>query len=262
MTFLERALLDFRGISVMRGSKIALDSLTLRIGDGEHAAILGPNGCGKSTLIKTITRECYPLQRGGASMTILGDDRWDIFTLRKMLGIVTNDLLAVCTREFTGAEIVLSGFFSSVGIWPHHHVTVEMCAKAGEVLELLEIGHLADRAVAEMSSGEAKRILIARALVHQPRALLLDEPTNSLDVSAQHELREILRKLAASGIGIIMVTHHLADIIPEIGRVIVMRDGRVVADGPKENVLTPAILSDVFGLPVDLARRDGYYHLW
>lgn len=246
----------------MRGEKAALHDVTLRIGVGEHAAILGPNGCGKSTLIKTITRECYPLQREGASMTILGEERWDVFTLRSLLGIVTNDLLAVCTREFTGSEIVLSGFFSSVGVWPHHHVTDEMRAKAKEALDLLEIPHLADRPVAEMSSGEAKRVLIARALVHQPRALLLDEPSNSLDVFAQHELREILRKLAITGIGILLVTHHLADIIPEIGRVILLRNGRIAADGAKEQVLTTEMLGDVFGVPVELSRRDGYYHLW
>lgn len=236
--------------------------MTLRVGAGENVAILGPNGCGKSTLIKTITRECYPLQRDGSSMTILGQDRWDVFTLRSLLGIVTNDLMAVCTREFTGAEIVLSGFFSSVGVWPHHQVTPEMRAKAEGALELLEIRHLAGRPVAEMSSGEAKRVLIARSLVHEPRALLFDEPSNSLDVLAQHELREIVRKLAATGIGIILVTHHLADIIPEIERIILLREGRLVADGPKDRILTAATLETLFGVPVEISRRDGYYHLW
>jgi iron complex transport system ATP-binding protein len=246
----------------MRGDKVVLHDVNLRIGAGEHVAILGPNGCGKSTLIKTITRECYPLQREGSFMTILGEDRWDVFTLRSRLGIVTNDLLALCTREFSGAEIVLSGFFSSVGVWPHHHVTAGMRTKAREALDLMEISHLEDRPVSEMSSGEARRVLIARALVHDPLALLLDEPSNSLDVLAQHELRAILRKLAAKGIGILLVTHHLADIIPEIERVILLREGRIVADGSKEQVLTPEMLRSVFGLAVELARRDGYYHLW
>ena len=246
----------------MRGEKVVLHDLTLRIGAGEHVAILGPNGCGKSTLIKTITRECYPLQREGSKIAILGRDRWDVFSLRSLLGIVSNDLLAQCTREFRGEEIVLSGFFSSVGVWPYHHVTDEMRRKAAEVLEQLEIPHLAARAVSEMSSGEAKRVLIARALVHDPQALLFDEPANSLDVLAQHELREIMRKLARSGIGILLVTHHLADIIPEIERVILLRDGRIVADGPKEILLTPGELRNLFGISVDISRRDGYYHLW
>jgi iron complex transport system ATP-binding protein len=256
------ALLDLHRISVMRGEKEVLHELSLRIGVGEHVAILGPNGCGTSTLIKTITRECYPLLRDDSSMTILGEDRWDVATLRTLLGIVTNDLLAMCTREFTGTEIVLSGFFSSVGVWPHHQVAREMREKADEAMELMEISHVAGRPVSEMSSGEARRVLIARALVHDPRALLLDEPSNSLDVLAQHELRALLRKLARKGVGILLVTHHLADIIPEIERVIVLREGRIVADGPKPEVLTAGMLRDVFGLALELSQRDGYYHLW
>jgi iron complex transport system ATP-binding protein len=256
------ALLEMRSISVMRGGGIVLHELDLRIGVGEHIAILGPNGCGKSTFIKTITRECYPLCRPESAMTILGQDQWDIFELRSVLGVVSGDLMASCTRAFSGRDVVLSGFFSSVGIWPHHQVTAAMREKAESVLARLEASHLAERLVNEMSSGEAQRVLIGRALVHDPRALLLDEPSSSLDVFAQHELRRILRELARSGIGIILVTHHLADIIPEVERVVLMRQGRLVADGPKAEVLTAANLGRLFGLPVTLARRDGYFHLW
>lgn len=246
----------------MRGDKVVLDDLTLKIGVGEHAAILGPNGCGKSTFIKTITRECYPLYRDGSRIAIFGRESWNVFDLRSLLGIVSNDLMTQCTRDFTGREIVLSGFFSSIGVWPHHHVTPEMLRKSDEVLELLEAPHLAARNITEMSSGEARRVLIARALVHDPRALLFDEPSNSLDVSAQHELRLVMRKLAQSGVGILLVTHHLADIIPEIDRVILMRRGKIAADGTKEQVLTAERLSELFGVDVALTRRDGYYHLW
>ncbi len=246
----------------MRGAKVVLHEMDLRIGVGEHVAILGPNGCGKSTLIKTITRELYPLARPGSSLTLLGQDRWNIFELRSALGIVSNDLMAECAREITGREVVLSGFFSSIGVWPHQHVTAEMIESANGALACLEAEHLADRVVTEMSSGEARRVLIARALVHSPKALLLDEPTTSLDLFAQHELREIVRQLANSGIGMILVTHHLSDIIPEIERVVLLREGRVIADGPKQELLTETMLSGLFGIPVSLARRDGYYHLW
>jgi iron complex transport system ATP-binding protein len=255
-------LLHLQHVSVMRGDRIVLHDLTLCIRVGEHVAILGPNGCGKSTLIKTITRECYPLQREASHMSILGRDRWDVFTLRSLLGVVTNDLLARCTREFTAMEIVLSGFFSSVGVWPYHHVTSEMRHKAAAALQLLEIHDLAGRPMDELSSGEAKRVLIARALVHEPQALLLDEPANSLDVLAQHELRETLRKLAAAGITIILVTHHLADIIPEVERVILLREGRISADGPKDRLLNAETLGSLFGTRVEISMRDGYYHLW
>jgi iron complex transport system ATP-binding protein len=179
-----------------------------------------------------------------------------------MLGIVSNDLMTQCTREITGFDIVLSGFFSSIGIWPNHHVTDEMRQRAGDVLELLEAQRLSEKPVDEMSSGEARRMLIGRALVHDPKALLLDEPSTSLDLFAQHELRETVRRLAQSGMGIVLVTHHLSDIIPEIERIIFMRQGRIIADGSKEQMLTPARLRELFGIDVELAERAGYYHLW
>jgi iron complex transport system ATP-binding protein len=246
----------------MRGEKTVLHDISLRIQAGEHVAILGPNGCGKSTLIKTITRECYPLARAESSLTLFGQDSWNVFDLRKLLGVVSNDLMSTCTRDITGIEVVLSGFFSSIGIQTYHPVTPAMSEKAREVLDLLEVPHLSDRYMTEMSSGEGRRILIARAMVHTPLALLLDEPSNSLDVSATLELRALMRKLAQSGIGILVVTHHLPDIIPEIDRVILLKTGRVFADGGKEDLLTTKRLSELFGVPVEMGRRDGYYHLW
>lgn len=247
----------------MRGDRIALQDLTLRVDVGEHVAILGPNGSGKSTLVKTITRECYPLYRDGqSSLRILGEDKWDVFDLRSIMGIVSNDLMQSCTRDFKGREIVLSGFFSSVGIWPHHVVTPAMEAKADQLLSLLEIEHLADRYVDELSSGEARRVLIARALVNEPKALVLDEPTNSLDFHATFELRNILRKIAQSGTSVILVTHHLPDLIPEISRVIMIKDGRLLRDGAKRETLTSESLSELFGIRAELVERDGYYQLW
>ncbi len=256
------ALLDFHHVSVMRGNTTALHDITLRIAAGEHVAILGPNGSGKSTLIKAITRECYPLVLPGSSLTIMGRGAWNVFELRTFLGIVSNDLMSASTRDITGQEAVLSGFFSSIGIQPYHHVTPEMLEKAHAVLELLEIPHLAGRDMTAMSSGEARRILIARALVHDPLTLLLDEPSNSLDLRSASELRAILRKLAKSGIGILMVTHHLPDIIPEIERVILLRDGRIFDQGAKERVLTAERLTQLFGLPLQLVERDGHYNTW
>ncbi|MGH9614288.1 MAG: ATP-binding cassette domain-containing protein [Bryobacteraceae bacterium] len=155
-----------------------------------------------------------------------------------------------------------SAIFSSIGVWPNHEVTAAMIDKANEILKKLEAPHLADRFVTEMSSGEARRIVIGRALVHDPMALLLDEPSTSLDIPAQHELSQILRKLAQSGVGILLVTHHLSDIIPEIERVILLRDGEVAGDGRKEDLLTEDKLTRLFGRPVDLVRRDGYFHAW
>jgi iron complex transport system ATP-binding protein len=255
-------LIEFKQVSVMRGRAIVLNDVSLKIGVGEHVAILGPNGCGKSTLIKAITRECYPLIREGSSVRILGAERWNVAELRTLLGIVSSDLMMACTRSVSGRDIVLSGFFSSIGIWPHQEVTSQMHEQAERAMAMLEVTHLADRFTDELSSGEGRRILLARALVHDPRALILDEPSIALDLFAQHELRMILRKLAQSGIGIVMVTHHLSDLIPEIERVMLMNRGSIIADGSTREILTEARLSALFGRPLQLSERDGYYNLW
>ena len=262
MNTIPEPLLSLAHVTVMRGDRAALHGINLEIARGEHVCILGPNGCGKSTLIKTITRECYPLARHGSSISILGRERWDIFELRSLLGIVSPDLLASCTTDATGRDVVLSGFFSSTRIFPHHHPDPRHVELAGEAMARLGIAHLADRAVAEMSSGEAKRTLIARALVHQPQTLLFDEPSNALDIGAQLQLRDTMRELAKSGLGILLVTHHVSEIIPEIERVVLLREGRILADGPKSSVLTEENLANLFGVSIRLGKHDGFFHLY
>jgi iron complex transport system ATP-binding protein len=245
------------------GAFRALDDITLAIHAREHTAILGPNGSGKSTLLKVLTRECYPrLLEPPPEVRILGQDAWRLFDLRAALGIVTNELVEQCTKPYPLRETVLSGFFGSIGVWPHHVVTPAMEEKAREVMERLEIAGLAEREMTAMSSGEQRRAVIARALVHDPRALVLDEPTNSLDVHATRELRRTMRRLAAAGITIVLVTHHLPDIIPEIGRVVALKRGRILADGPKPEILRAETLSAIFDTPVEVLETSGYYHMW
>jgi iron complex transport system ATP-binding protein len=254
-------LLELRNVSVVRGDNLALDRVSLSIEQGEHLCILGPNGCGKSTLIKTLTRECYPIAREDASIRILGRDLWNVFELRSLLGIVSPDLLAACTTDATGLDVVLSGFFSSTRIFPNHQPQPEHRERAEAALARLGIADLTTRPLAEMSSGEAKRTLIARALVHEPQTLLFDEPGNALDIAGQVELRETMRELARAGLGILLVTHHVSEIIPEIERVVLLQGGRILADGAKEKVLTDEKLSHLFGVTVRLFREDGYFYL-
>jgi iron complex transport system ATP-binding protein len=255
-------LLAFSHVTVVRDQRHVLDDFTLRIPLGQHVAILGPNGSGKSTILKLVTRELYPLPRPDASITVLGQERWLLFDLRAVIGIVSNDLMATCTRRVTGRELVLSGFFGSIGLWPHHAVTPAMEARANEVLRWLELSHLAERRVTHMSSGEARRVLIGRALVHAPRALILDEPMASLDLRAAHDVRDTLRSLARAGTSLVIVTHDLGDVVPEVDRVILLQDGRIVRDGATTEVLTSSALSELFGLPVTVESDRGVYRAW
>ncbi len=254
-------LIACRNLTVCRGETRALDRLNLSIPQGANVAIIGPNGCGKSTLIKTISREVHPRYDPDSSLSILGRRLYNIFELRSLLGIVSDELLHRSRRPATGRDVVLSGFFSTLELWPHTELAPEMERKADEVMRLLEIEHLAGRTTARMSSGESRRVLIGRALVHDPLALILDEPTNSLDLRAVEELIRTLRRIVRSGVGIILVTHHLPDIIPEIDRIIMLRDGRVWRDGPKTELLRKETLAELFGVEVELVERDGFYHL-
>lgn len=249
-----------QSVNVARGAAVVLHDVNLTIRTGEHVAILGPNGCGKSTLIKAITCECYPIVAPGMSIRLLGRDRWDVSQLRQHLGVVETNLPGERTGVTRGLDAVVAGFFSASTLWPNLHVTDEMKARAHTALERMQAAHLEQKLVGQMSAGEQRRIVIARALVHEPEMLLLDEPSNALDIAAQRELREALRRVARQGTGIIMVTHHLADILPEIDRVIMMRDGRIAADGPKDELLDAEKLGALFGTNVEIMRREGYWH--
>jgi iron complex transport system ATP-binding protein len=253
-------LLELENVTVVRGDRPALTNLTLRIGAGERVCILGPNGSGKSTFVKLLTRECYPFAGEGTRMAILGEERWNVADLRTMLGIVSPDLIAACTSSATALEVVLSGFFSSTRVFPHHDVLPEHVAAARDAMARLGIAHLESRSTGAMSSGEVKRTLIARALVHAPRALLFDEPGTALDFAARGELRRAMRELASTPLGLVLVTHDVSEIIPEIDRVILLREGRVFADGPRVAVLTEAALSELFGVAVKLVSHEDRLH--
>jgi iron complex transport system ATP-binding protein len=254
-------LIEFKNVTVLKNiSHAVLDSVSITINKGENVAILGPNGAGKSSLIKTITREYYPVYKDEEySCKIWGLESWDIFDLRSTLGIVSNDLQQGCDRDVSGFETVLSGFFSGIGIY-NEPVTAKMKKKVEEVLKFLEIFHLKDKNMNEMSSGEARRFLIGRALVHDPKALILDEPSNNLDLHALYKFTGTMRKLAKSGISVILVTQNIHDIIPEIMRVVLMKEGKIVNDGVKEKILTSKNISGFFNAPVEIEVRDGYYY--
>ncbi|HVZ65286.1 MAG TPA: ATP-binding cassette domain-containing protein [Lacunisphaera sp.] len=259
-------LFDFRHLDVYRGERRVLHAFDLQVRRGEHIALFGPNGCGKSTLIKTLTRELYPVAHPRLRFQVLGRDDWDVNDLHRLLGIVALDSLhqlshEVVVRTVTARELVLSGFFGSLGLWPHQRVTPAQQQRAQALLRFLDIAHLANRPVSAMSAGEQRRALIGRALVHDPAALILDEPTNSLDPGAVREFRLLLRKLIRAGKTLVLVTHHVSDLIPEIERVILMKAGRVITDGPPARIVTSRTLSRLFGTRLNVVHRAGRFSL-
>lgn len=253
-------LVEFRNVSVVRGGRKLLDSVSVTIDEGENVAILGPNGAGKTSFVRTIAREYYPVAPDGDTIfRFRGRRAWDVFDLRPLLGIVSSDLQHAFVQEIAARDVIRSGFFSSIGLF-RHAVTPAMEEKARSVMRFLEIEHLQDRPMTTLSSGEARRFLIGRALVHDPKALLLDEPTTSLDLHALHAFRQTLRKIARAGTAIVLVTHNLHDILPEIPRVILMKEGRFWRDGPKAELLTDGTIGELFDVPVHVREEDGWYY--
>ncbi len=254
--------LELEHVTVVRGERPVLHDINLTIATGEHIALLGPNGCGKSTLLKAMCCELYPLASPEARVSIFGRERWDLTELKRKLGVVQNEIPGRPMLKITGREAVLTGFFSSSTLWPNLTITPDMNTRTDSVLEQIDATPLRDKVFGEMSAGQQRRILIGRALVASSGCLLLDEPSNALDLAAQRGLRQLLISLAEQGTTIVHITHHIADIIPAIDRVIMMRDGRIVADGRRSELLTAPKLSELFGTEVHLVEASGIYHAW
>lgn len=254
-------LLEIRNATIWRGTSRVFENLTLNIAQHERVAILGPNGSGKTTLLKTINRELYPVASAGSYIRLFGKDRWNVWELRKRIGVVSNDLHHRYTATTPAIEVVVSGFHSSIGVHGvlKDRVTPDQVAIAMETLSQLGIESLCKTPLHSMSSGQQRRCLLARALVHDPDTLILDEPTAGLDFAASFDYLERIRCLARDGRNIIMVTHHLNEIPPEVDRIILLQAGQVAADGPKADILTENTLSAVYETPIRVAAVDGYF---
>jgi iron complex transport system ATP-binding protein len=245
-----------------------LDGLTFTIHQGEHTAILGPNGAGKTTLIRMLTLDDRPRasDNGTPALRLFGREHWDIGELSTRLGVVTGDLdatfgLNTSGGRVSGLDAAVSGLFGSHGVFSHHTVTAAMRDQGRAALARVEAPHLAGKPLNEMSTGERRRVLIARALVTQPEALVLDEPTTGLDLVARHRFMETVQRLTSEGTTLILITHHVDEIVPETRRVVLLREGKVAFEGAPEDALTPARLGQVFDASLTVERAGGYYHV-
>ncbi len=255
-------LLELENARVVRDGRtiLAVDSFTIR--EGERVAVLGPNGAGKSTLIKLLTRDVLPLWTDPPAVRFRGQERVPLSEARGLLGVVSADAQEQADVVLPALEIVLGGFFGSLGVPLRTRPTEAQRERAQAALAELGVAHLAERTMNTLSTGEARRVLFARALVHDPAVLVLDEPCAGLDPHAAYHVRLAVRELARGGRSLVLVTHHIEDVVPEVDRVVMLRDARIVADGPKDELLTSERLSELFDIPAELEERDGSYRLW
>ncbi len=258
---LEAPLIEIRDATIYRGDTRVFDRFSLTISQHEPIAVLGPNGSGKTTLLKVINREIYPVQGDGSSVRILGSDRWNVWDLRSHIGLVSHDLQVQYDARTTGLDVVVSGFHSSIGV--HGAIAPRVTAAQRELaysaLKNLGAEDLAARRLASMSTGQQRRCLLGRALVHDPDTLILDEPTAGLDLAAAFDYLDRIRRLTEIGKNIVLVSHSPADIPPEIQRVVLLRAGCIIAEGEKESVLTEHNLQQTYGVSVRIAVVDGHY---
>ncbi len=259
VTGTSRPIVDIQHATVYRGESRVFSDFSFALHEGEHAAIVGPNGAGKSTLLKLLSGEVHPLALDDTKVNLFGQERWSVWDVRKQLGIVSHDLqrdYLICAE---GLNVILSGFYASNDTYDHQTFSPEQVARAQQVMRELRIDQLAGRTFGHLSTGEQRRFLLGRALVHDPAVLVLDEPTSGLDLKACFQYLDLLRAQIGKGKTILLVTHHLHEIPPEIERVVLLKEGEVVADGAKANLLTDVNLSRLFDLPVTLVRANGWY---
>ncbi len=254
-------IIHFEHVNVAYDEQDVLHDINLSIKEGQHTVILGANGSGKSTLLKLFSNDIYPRFSEASIKEVFGKKVWDIWELKKHLGIITNDLhyqFSERAPDLNGFEVTLSGFYSSFHIYEHQEFSPLHVKKVEEVLDFLEIRHLRDKHISEMSTGELRKCIIARSLVHEPKAMILDEPTVGLDIKAQLNFIEMIRKIATQRT-IILVTHHLEEIFEEISQVVLIKQGCIVAQGEKEALLNDAHLSAIFDLPLHVKCEKGRY---
>lgn len=256
-----RPYLELEAVEAWLGPRPVFRDLSLCLRQGEHTAVLGPNGAGKSALVKLLSRELYPVVKPGSSLRLFGQSTVNLWALRQRMGLVSTDLQTSYRSHVAASDVVLSGFFGSVGIGRSQVASAAQRRRVGELMEELQLAALAARPFAELSEGQKRRVLLARALVHNPEVLVLDEPTNGLDLRARHQLLTSLRQLCRQGTTLLLVTHQLEAILPEVQRVLLLKDGALVGDGPADALLSDGPLSALFETPLRVVTAGGWRQL-
>lgn len=252
-------LIDIHRATVYREGRRVFDDLSLTIAQGESAVLLGPNGSGKTTLLQLLTRKLYPVVREGSWVRLLGRERLSVWDLYRHIGFVSHELQHAFVRAMSAREAVLSAFTASVGLQGlRHDLTDTHRVAADALLARFGVADLAQTRFDRLSTGQQRRVLLARALVHDPQALILDEPASGLDLGAAYRFVGLLREQLRAGRTVVLATHHVGEIPPEIRRVVLMKDCRILADGLPGEVLTSARLSELYGTAIRVVEQDGF----
>jgi iron complex transport system ATP-binding protein len=254
-----KKMIEIKDAVVYIGRKKVFNGLSLDISAGDNTVIIGPNGAGKSTLLKLLSLDIFPVYRRGSYVRLFGRECWNVWELRSHIGIVSHELHHRYMGSALGLDVLLSGYYAGIDTWPHQTFSPKQRKKALRIMKMLGVPDLGRRAFSAMSAGEQRRFLLGRALINGPDALVLDEPTSGLDLKACFQYIEIIRGLISKGKTLILTTHHIHEIPPEVSRVILLKGGRIIADGRKEDVLTEKNLRDLFGVKITLVRKDGFY---
>lgn len=235
-----------------------LSNISWTMMPNENWAIIGNNGAGKSTLVRLVYGDLIPIH-GGTVFWFGQRQLIPILEIRKKIGVVSAEYQADYHRNVTGLEVVLSGFFSSIGLYkkPGHVQTRNVM----EWMDYLNITSLSKKRFHAMSYGEARRVLLARALVNEPELLILDEPCSGLDILSKEIFLQTVQQAAKLGTQMIYVTHHIEEIIPEITHVLFMKNGDIFKQGRKAKTLTPDIISDALNCQIGLNEDSGRYRI-
>jgi iron complex transport system ATP-binding protein len=255
-------MIELHQVTAYQQQTRVLNQLSLKIGPQERVAILGPNGAGKSTLLKLINRELYPVAQDGSYLKLFGSETLNLWQLRNRIGFVSQDLQEDYTPYTSALDVVVSGFFGAIGRHDHLQPTALQLEQARAMMASLGISQDESCMFQRLSTGQKRRLLLARALVHQPQALIFDEPANGLDMGASLTMLTLLRGFCSEGRSLLITTHHVDEIIPEIERVVLVKQGQIVADGPKTELLTSAHLSDLYQTSLHISEKNGWYRCW
>lgn len=253
-------IIEFNSVDIYRGDEKVLQNISFSISG--HTAIIGCNGAGKSTILKAIYKEIYPVKKIDSYVRILGEENWDLFELRSKIGVISSEEERLARLNIPVREYIMSGFFGQLGITSYNQITCEMKDKVNNIANFLSIETLLSREVRSLSTGQTKRCQIARAMIHNPDTYILDEPSSGLDIGAQKILMSSLAALMERGKNIVLVTHHISEILPDIKRVIGIKHGKIIFDGHRDDVLTKDNLSLLFDTNLEIFKKNGIIYAY